>query len=59
MKTFKIEPSDHPDFVGGNVWRRDEIEWIRKKVKSAYETGYRDGERDSRSDGLSWNEATE
>ena len=31
----KIEPHDHPDFVGGIVWSRIEIAWIEERLQQA------------------------
>ena len=31
----KIEPHDHPDFVGGIVWSRIEITWIEERLQQA------------------------
>jgi hypothetical protein len=28
----KIEPQDHPDYVGGWVWTKLELDWINKRI---------------------------
>ena len=30
-----VAPHDHPDFVGGIVWSRIELEWINKRLSDA------------------------
>ena len=35
----KIEPHDHPDFVGGIVWSRTEITWIEERLQQAVAHG--------------------
>ena len=29
---MKIKPQDHPDYVGGWVWRELEIQWIEELI---------------------------
>jgi len=28
----KIKPEDHPDFVGGGVWTKLELDWINGRI---------------------------
>lgn len=35
MTREQIKPQDHPDFVGGWVWRELEMRWIEKRIAEA------------------------
>ncbi len=38
-----LEPHDHPDFVGGIVWSRCELDWIRTYGDAREAAGYARG----------------
>lgn len=35
MSRDRIKPQDHPDFVGGWIWRELEIRWIEDRIAEA------------------------